>query len=77
MKSTRCDEVVIQLIVRTYDDVGRPVREQQSQPVKVFRANARDFWGEVDKQVATLAAERTEPSPPAPEAPKAKKGKRV
>lgn len=60
MKNTRCEEIVVQLIVRSYDDVGRPVREQVGQPVKVFRALARDFWAEVDKQVSELDASNAE-----------------
>jgi hypothetical protein len=55
MRSTRCEEVIVQLVVRTYDDDGRPVLEQTSQPVKVFRnAQTRDFWAEVDKAVKAM-----------------------
>lgn len=57
MKNTRCEEVMVQLIIRTYDDMGRPVREQLSQPQKIFRnAQTLDFWGEVDKAVKALSA---------------------
>ncbi len=66
MADTRCEEVIVQLVVRTYDDDGRPVREQTSQPVKVFRnAQTQDFWAEVDKAVKAMA-------PPVPEPPKPK-----
>lgn len=55
MTSTRCEEVIVQLVVRTYDDEGRPVLEQTSQPAKVFRnAATQDFWGEVDKAVTAM-----------------------
>ena len=63
MKHTRCEEVIVQLVVRTYDDAGRPVLEQTSQPIKVFRnAQTRDFWGEVDKAVKAMQ----QPTKPAP-----------
>ncbi len=52
----KCEEVLVQLVVRTYDDAGAPVREQISQPVKVFRnAATADFWAEVDKAVKAMA----------------------
>lgn len=57
MRNTRCEEVIVQLVVRTYDDEGRPVREQVSQQQKVFRnAQTLDFWAEVDKAVAAMEA---------------------
>lgn len=53
---TRCEEVVVQIVVREYDDEGHPVSEQVSQPIKVFRnAVTKDFWGHVDQTVAALA----------------------
>jgi hypothetical protein len=56
MTSTRCEEVIVQLVVRTYDDEGRPVGEQISQATKVFRnAETADFWASVDKAVAKMA----------------------
>lgn len=71
MKHTRCEEVIVQLIVRTYDDMGRPIREQVSQATKVFRnAKTLDFWGEVDKAVTAMLL----PPPPPPAKPKGKKG---
>jgi hypothetical protein len=52
---TRCEEVIVQLVVRTYDANGHPVREQTSQPVKVFRnSQTLDFWAEVDKAVKAM-----------------------
>ncbi len=57
MKSSRCEEIILQLIVRTYDDTGCPVREQVSQPRKLFRnAETQDVWAEVDKVVQTMQA---------------------
>ena len=71
---TRCEEVIVQIVVRTYDDASRPVREQTSQPVKVFRnAETRDFWAEVDKAVKVMT-QAEQPSVPNVTA-KAKKGK--
>jgi hypothetical protein len=71
MKHTRCEEVIIQLVVRTYDDDGRPVREQVSQPAKVFRnAETRDFWTTVDQAVAAMEQQAPQltvaPTAPAP-----------
>lgn len=55
MTNIRCDEVIVQVIVRTYDEDGAPVREKTSQPIKVFRnAQTRDFWAEVDKSVKAM-----------------------
>lgn len=70
MKQTRCEEVIVELVVRSYDEHGRPVREQVSQQVKVFRnAETQDFWSYVDKAVKAMQ------EPPAAEPP-APKGKR-
>ena len=52
----RCEEVVITMIVRTYNDDGEPINEQATQQMKVFRANAKDFWAEVDKIVASATS---------------------
>lgn len=69
MKNIRCEEVIVQLVIRTYDETGRPVLEQTSQPAKVFRnAQTRDFWAVVDKGVKAMQA-----PPPAPPKAKAKK----
>ncbi len=46
--SKRCDQVIVQVVVREYDGQGRPVGEQVSQPVNVFRAASPDFWTHVD-----------------------------
>lgn len=52
MKNTRCEEVIIQCVIRTYDDHGRPVSERVSNPEKLFRnAETLDFWAVVDKAV--------------------------
>jgi uncharacterized protein YheU (UPF0270 family) len=68
MKSTRCDAVTIQLIVTDYDEHGRPLREHITQPVKVFRAAATEFWSEVDKAVDAMVKEAaaTPPAQPTP-----------
>jgi hypothetical protein len=54
MTETRCDAIVLQVIVTAYDESGRPVSERVSQPVKVFRAMTEDVWAEVDRRVAAL-----------------------
>lgn len=54
MKNRRCEAILIQLIVTTYDDHGRPVDEMVTKQGKVFRATALDFWGEADKAVKAL-----------------------
>lgn len=62
MKNIRCEEVLVQLVVRKYDDAGRPVGEQVSQQIKVFRnPETRDFWGSV---VDKLVKEITQPAKP-------------
>ncbi len=67
MKNVRCDEVIVQLIVREYDAAGQPIGEQTSQPVKVFRATTPDFWAGIDSTV------KANP-PQADEKPKKKRG---
>lgn len=63
MKHTRCEEVIVQLVVRTYDDTGRPIREQVSQALKVFRnAETVNFWAQVDKAVTAMQAPPTKPT---------------
>ena len=67
MNKTRCEEVIVQLVVRTYDDAGRPIREQVSQPAKVFRnAETRDFWASIDKVVASMEKAQAAPDVPTP-----------
>lgn len=74
MKSTRCEEVIVQLVVRTYDDTGRPLQEQVSQPVKVFRnAQTQDFWAEVDKAVKAMQQPAPQPATAKPVAVRSKK----
>lgn len=66
----KCEEVIVQLVIRTYDDAGRPVQEQVSQAQKVFRSGLH-FWDEVDKAVAamqTTPAASPDPAQPAREA---------
>lgn len=73
-KNTRCEEVIVQLVVRTYDDQNRPVQEHVSQPVKVLRnASTLNFWAAIDEHVKAMTAQAT-----AADAinDKAKKGKR-
>ena len=52
MARTRCDEVIVQIIIRDYDKCDRPIGEAISQPVKVFRSQSPDFWATVDRIVA-------------------------
>jgi hypothetical protein len=50
----RCDELIVQMVVRTYNEDGLPVGERVSQPVKLFRATAPDVWGDVDRTIVAL-----------------------
>lgn len=62
MSSTRCEEAIVQLVIRSYDDAGRPIREQVTEPLKVFRnAETHDFWKFVDKGVADIKAREKKP----------------
>ncbi len=76
MKNTRCEEVIVQLVVRTYDDAGRPIREQVSQAAKVFRnAETRDFWSVVDHAVGAMEQQAAAPPSAAPTPLALKKGR--
>lgn len=66
LPKTICQAVEVRIIATQVDDCGRPVGEQISQPVKVFRASARDFWAEIDTLIA-VAQQRPAPAPPAPD----------
>lgn len=56
MKS-RCEEVVVTVIVRTYNEADEPTGERHYQPVKVFRnADSKDFWAKVDEMIAKANA---------------------
>ncbi len=61
----RCEEVVVQVVIRSYDDRGRPIGEATCQPIKVFRAQALNFWHHID----TLVAESLKATPAPPAAP--------
>jgi hypothetical protein len=62
----RCDEVVAVLVLRAYDEHGRPIDEQVGQQMKFFRAKSPDFWASVDRLVAEAeAAKAPPPRPPA------------
>jgi hypothetical protein len=86
MKNNRCEEVLLQLIVRTYDESGRPVGERVLgrpnasgggiDPIKVFRnGETRDFWAYLDTLVA-VAEQSTDQAAPAVVAPAKTKVKR-
>jgi hypothetical protein len=51
---SRCDEIIVQVVVRTYDESGRPVREVVSPQVKVWRATTPDIWPLVDAVVKEM-----------------------
>lgn len=44
----RCEEVVAQIVVRTYDEHNRPIGEAVTQPVKIFRGQSPNFWQHID-----------------------------
>lgn len=53
--TTRCEELIMQLVVRTYDHEGRPVLERTSTPAKLFRnAKTQDVWAVVDEAVKAM-----------------------
>jgi hypothetical protein len=80
MKNTRCEEVIVHLVVRTYDELGRPTDERVvgssngaggMEPIKVFRnAATQDFWGWVDTAVKAMSAPPAAVPPPADKHPK-------
>jgi hypothetical protein len=74
MKTIRCDAVIVQLVATEYDEQGRPVGEMALSPVKVFRANAGDFWALVDETVDRLKQQASATAtPPADLGPKGKR----
>jgi hypothetical protein len=80
MKNTRCEEVIVHLVVRTYDELGRPPHSSDRprahpsggmEPIKVFRnAATQDFWGWVDTAVKAMSAPPAAVPPPADKHPK-------
>lgn len=48
-----CDEVLISLVLHKTDKTGKRTWEQQTQPVKIFRASVPDIWAQIDKELAT------------------------
>jgi hypothetical protein len=54
MSTFQCDEVLIQAIIREYDEKGKPIGERSTQGVKIFRAKTPNIWEEIDKDVQTL-----------------------
>lgn len=73
LPTTRCDEVVVQVIVRSYDSYDRPIGEAMTQPAKVFRSQAPDFWRYVDDLVRA-STKAAAPKPPKPVLVKGKRG---
>lgn len=71
MKKTRCDVVVVQVIVTEVDDLDRPVGELVCEPVKIWRATAREFWRTIDDRIDVMvkAREAAQPAAPPAEAP--------
>ena len=74
--TTRCDAIVLQLIVTEYDEHGRPIGEATSSPTKVFRATVPDVWAEVDKAVVAMKKQHREQAAPTPAPAAAVKGKK-
>ena len=62
VRTVRCDEVVLQMIVREYID-GVPVGEATLKPEKVFRRQMPDLWASVDETVAQLKPKTAAPQP--------------
>jgi len=64
-QATKCDEMIVQLIVRTYDEYGRVIGEAVTQPAKVFRAATPDWWTHVDGLIKVDARAIAAAPPPA------------
>lgn len=48
----KCQEIVVQFIVKAYNDEGLPVGEVMSQPIKLFRGqDVKDIWAFVDEAI--------------------------
>jgi hypothetical protein len=59
--TARCEEVIVQIVVVERDEAGDKVREQVSQPIKVFRnAQTQNFWAQADKAVMELQRQEHE-----------------
>ena len=55
--TTKCNEVIVQLVVRTYDDAGDPVGEKTTNAVTIFRnSETADLWAAIDRTVERLEA---------------------
>jgi hypothetical protein len=50
----RIDEIIVTVLVRSYNDEGLPTGEQQAAPVKLFRAATPDVWARLDEELAKL-----------------------
>ena len=48
----RIEAIVMQAVLTTYNDKGEPINEEQSQPIKVFRAAHMDIWAHLDDLLA-------------------------
>lgn len=50
-KLKRCEEAIVQFVIRTYDENGMAIQEQASQQTKMFRAKVPDVWKEIDDAI--------------------------
>lgn len=53
----RIDEIVVTVLVREYGEDGLPIGEQQSQPLKLFRAVTPNVWARLDAELALTEKE--------------------
>lgn len=51
----RIDAVMVVLVVTEYDADGRPIREHQTQPLKMFATAIPDLPAEIDRLNAEMA----------------------
>jgi predicted HAD superfamily phosphohydrolase YqeG len=45
----RIDTIIVQPIITTYDDAGKPIHERAGQAMKLFKASQPDVWVLCDK----------------------------
>jgi hypothetical protein len=53
----RIDEIVVTVLVRTYNDAGYTVEEEQAAPIRLFRGATPDVWARLDEELNKLEEE--------------------
>lgn len=52
--SQRIDSVILQGIVTTFDDEGKPIHEDALPAMKIFRASHPDIWASLEAEKKKL-----------------------